>query len=172
MDEETETQNLSDFFFWSHVASDEHELEFKSVWIQGSHSFCDTMVTSLVLKEVFDFYIFYTSTIWICPCILVSLATITNYQKLDGSNNRNVFPHSSGGSKSVSLGQDQSVGRAIHPLDSSGRGESVFLPLPASSGSWQSMICHTTPISSSVSHLLLCDTPPLPLSYKDTCDDI
>ena len=49
MDEETETQHLSDFF-WSHVASVEHELELKLAWIQRSHSFCDPMANSLVLK--------------------------------------------------------------------------------------------------------------------------
>lgn len=118
--------------------------------------------SSLVIKEVFDFYVFHTSTTWICA-YRFPVAIVAYYQNLSGLKQQIRILSQS---KSVPLRENQSVSRAVAPWRLQTPGV-CSLSLPASGGCWQSLICgHITPVSASVSnHFLLCVTKcPLLLS--------
>lgn len=97
------------------------------------------------------------------------MAAVTNYHKLVGYNNRNVFSYclESRSLNSVSLDQSQSVDRDM----GGSRGEFVLVSssfLVAANTPWLvALSLHSLPLWS-YAFSSVCDLP-LPLSYKVTC---
>lgn len=134
------------WFFWSHVASNENETEHESVLIQRSHFFFlwyhGHFSSS---KRSLGFLYFYTTITWICVCVLVFCGHCNKLPKIWWPKTVETYSLTvleARSSKSVSLGQNQSVSRAALPLET--LGDNLF---PASSSfSWllQSLICGHT----------------------------